>query len=60
MFVAVDRQFAGLLAVSDPIKESTPEAVQTLHDLGMRVIMLTGDNEKTAQTIAEKLNIDQV
>jgi len=59
MFVAVDGRFAGLVAVSDPIKASTPEAVRTLHDLGLRVIMLTGDNEKTARTVAEKLGIDE-
>ncbi|MCI0378147.1 MAG: heavy metal translocating P-type ATPase [Gemmataceae bacterium] len=59
MYVGVDQQFAGLVAVSDPIKQSTPEAVRTLHDLGMRIIMLTGDNEKTARTVAEKLGIDQ-
>ncbi len=59
MFVAVDRQFAGLVAVSDPIKASSPEAVRTLHELGLRVIMLTGDNEKTARTVAEKLGIDE-
>ncbi len=59
MYVAVDKQFAGLLAVSDPIKESTPEAVRALHGLGLRVIMLTGDNEKTARTVAEKLGIDE-
>lgn len=59
MYVAVDGQFAGLVAVSDPIKQSTPEAVETLHDLGLRIIMLTGDNEKTARTVAEKLGIDE-
>ena len=59
MFVAVDRQFAGLVAVSDPIKASSLEAVRTLHELGLRVIMLTGDNEKTARTVAEKLGIDE-
>ena len=59
MFVAVDQQFAGLVAVSDPIKSSTPEAVQSLHDLGLRIIMLTGDNEKTAKVVAEKLGIDE-
>jgi len=59
MFVAVDQQFAGLVAVSDPIKESTAEAVKSLHDLGLRIIMLTGDNEKTAKTVAEKLGIDE-
>ncbi len=59
MFVAVDQQFAGLVAVTDPIKESTAEAVKSLHDLGLRIIMLTGDNEKTAKTVAEKLGIDE-
>lgn len=52
-------QFAGLVAVSDPIKASTPAAVRSLHDLGLRVIMLTGDNAKTARTVAEKLGIDE-
>lgn len=59
MFVAVDQQFAGLVAVSDPIKQSTPEAVRTLHELGLRIIMLTGDNEKTAKTVADRLGIDE-
>jgi Cu+-exporting ATPase len=47
------------VAVSDPIKSSTPEAVRALHELGMRIIMLTGDNEKTAKVVAEKLGIDE-
>jgi Cu+-exporting ATPase len=59
MYVAVDKEFAGLLAVTDPIKASTPEAVATLHQLGLRVIMLTGDNEKTAAAVARQLNIDE-
>ena len=59
MYVAVDGTFSGLIAVSDPIKESTAEAVKTLHELGLRIIMLTGDNEKTAKTVAEKLGIDE-
>ncbi len=59
MFVAIDQQFAGIVAVADPIKESTPEAVKTLHDLGLRIIMLTGDNEKTAKVVADKLGIDE-
>jgi Cu+-exporting ATPase len=59
VFVALDSELAGLLAVSDPIKPSTPEAVHALHDLGMLVIMLTGDNERAARTVAEKLHIDQ-
>lgn len=60
MFVAVDGRTAGLLAVSDPIKESTPEAVAALHRLGLRVIMLTGDNERTARSVARQLKIDDV
>ncbi len=60
MFVAIDRTFAGLLAVADPIKPSTREAVQTLHALGLQVMMLTGDNEQTARAVGEQLGIDQV
>lgn len=59
MFVAVGGRFAGLVAVSDPIKNSTPEAVRALHELGMRIIMLTGDNEKTAKVVAGRLGIDE-
>ena len=59
IFVAVDGRAAGFLAVADPIKEATPAAVDALHELGLRVIMLTGDNEKTARSVAEKLRIDQ-
>jgi Cu+-exporting ATPase len=58
VFVAVEQKLQGLLAVSDPIKESTPGTVRTLHDLGLRVIMLTGDNEETARSVAEQLDID--
>lgn len=59
MHVAVDQQLAGILAVSDPIKPSTLEAVKTLHRLGLRVIMLTGDHQQTAQGVAETLGIDE-
>ncbi len=59
MHVAVDRRLAGLIAVSDPIKESTPEAVRSLHALGLRLIMLTGDSEQTARTVAAGLGIDE-
>ena len=59
MFVAVDKKLIGVLAVSDTIKSSTPEAVRTLHNLGLRVIILTGDNSETARTVAEKLGIDR-
>ncbi|QDU74550.1 Silver exporting P-type ATPase [Bremerella volcania] len=60
MFAGIDGQLAGILAVSDPIKASTAEAVQTLHRLGLRIIMLTGDNERTARAVAENLGIDEV
>ena len=59
MHVAIDRRLAGLIAVSDPIKDSTPEAVRSLHDLGLRLIMLTGDSEQTARTVAARLGIDE-
>jgi Cu+-exporting ATPase len=60
MFVAVDGQAAGIVGVADPIKASTPEAIQTLHVEGIRIVMLTGDSETTAQAVAGKLGIDEV
>jgi Cu+-exporting ATPase len=60
MFVSVDGQAAGLLGVADPIKESTTEAVQQLHEQGIQIIMLTGDNQTTATAVARKLGIDRV
>ena len=60
IFVAIDGRAAGILTVSDPIKESTPAAVEHLHQLGIKVIMLTGDNERTARVVAQRLGIDEV
>jgi len=60
MFTAIDNKLAGILAVSDPIKESTAEAVRSLHSLGLQIIMLTGDNEKTARAVADQLGIDNI
>ncbi|MEZ4599353.1 MAG: heavy metal translocating P-type ATPase [Syntrophotaleaceae bacterium] len=60
MFVAVDGKAAGLLAVADPIKETTPEAIRQLHQSGIRIVMLTGDNRTTAEAVAKRLNIDEV
>jgi Cu+-exporting ATPase len=60
MFVAVDGRAAGLLGVSDPIKQSTPEAIGQLHEEGIRIVMLTGDNRTTADAVAKRLNIDEV
>lgn len=60
VWVAQEKKILGILGISDPIKKSTPSAIQELHDLGLKVIMLTGDNKKTAQAIAKELNIDDV
>jgi Cu+-exporting ATPase len=60
MFVAVDGRMAGLLGVADPIKETTPEAIDALHRSGVRIVMLTGDSRTTAEAVAGKLGIDEV
>jgi Cu+-exporting ATPase len=59
MHVAMDGRLTGIIAVSDPIKPSATEAVRSLHDMGLRVIMLTGDSEQTARTVAGQLGIDE-
>ena len=60
MFVAIDQRAAGLVGVADPIKASTPTAIDTLHHEGIRLVMLTGDSSTTARTVAGKLGIDEV
>lgn len=60
MFAAVDGEFAGLVGVADSIKESAKNAIDELHRQNIEVIMMTGDNAKTAEAVAKKLNIDQV
>ena len=60
MFVLVENQVAGLLGVADPIKTTTLEALRALHDDGIRLVMLTGDSQTTAQAVAAKLGIDEV
>lgn len=60
LFIAVDSEFAGIIAVADQIKESSLKTVEKLHSLGLEVVMLTGDNRKTAQVISEQLSIDKV
>ena len=57
--VAVDNNPAGLLAVADPIKSSTPEALRALRSLGLRIVMVTGDNYRTAEAVARKLGLDE-
>jgi Cu+-exporting ATPase len=60
MFVTVDNKPAGLIGVADPIKDSTPEAIRALHEEGLQVVMLTGDNRVTAEAVAKKLGIDRI
>jgi Cu+-exporting ATPase len=60
MFLAQDGKILGLLGVSDAIKESTPEAIDLLHREGLKLIMVTGDNQATAEAVAKKLRIDEV
>jgi Cu+-exporting ATPase len=60
MFVGVDGQVAGLIGVADPIKTTTPAALDALRRDGVRIVMLTGDNLRTAQAVASRLNIDSV
>ena len=60
MFVVVDGRIAGTIGVADPIKESAPTAIRTLHAQGIRVVMLTGDNRTTAETVARAVGIDAV
>ena len=60
MFVAISGKAAGIITVADPIKASTPEAIAQLHKLGLKIIMLTGDNERTANAVAKTLGLDQV
>jgi P-type Cu+ transporter len=60
VFVAVDGSLAGMLAVADPIKETTPEAIRSLHADGVRIVMLTGDSRATAEAVAQQLGLDGV
>ncbi len=60
LYAAIDGKLAAVIAVADPIKSSTPAAIQALHALGLRVAMITGDNRRTAEAIARQLGIDEV
>lgn len=60
IFIAVDGKAAGLLAIADPIKETTPAAIKALHAQGIRIVMLTGDNRRTAEAVAKQLGIEEV
>jgi len=60
MLLAIDGKAAGLIGVADPVKASTPDAIRALHEEGVQVIMLTGDNRITAEAVARKLGIDRI
>ncbi len=60
MFVIVGSEIAGLVSVADPVKETTPDALKALHAEGFRIVMATGDNERTARAVAAKLGIDEI
>ncbi|PKH41768.1 Cu+-exporting ATPase [Nocardioides alpinus] len=60
IFIGIDTAVAGIFAIADPVKETTPEAVEALHAAGIEVVMLTGDNRVTAEAVARKLGIDRV
>jgi Cu+-exporting ATPase len=59
VWVAVDGRAVGILGVADPIKETTRQAIEALHDMGLKVIMCTGDNRRTAESVARELRIDE-
>ena len=60
VFVAASERLAGLVGVSDPIKDSTPEAVRQLHAEGLKIVMMTGDSRVTAESVGSKLGLDEV
>ena len=60
LYAALDGKLAAMIAVADPIKDTTAQAIQALHSLGLKVAMITGDNRRTGQAIARKLGIDEV
>ncbi len=60
LYAAIDGKLAAIIAVADPIKRTTPAAIKALHDLGLKVAMITGDNKRTAEAIAKRLGIDEV
>lgn len=60
MFIVLDNAIAGLVSVADPVKKTTPAALKALHEQGFRIIMATGDNERTARAVASQLGIDEI
>jgi Cu+-exporting ATPase len=60
MFVVVEERIAGMVSVADPVKETTSDALKALHELGFRIVMATGDNQRTANAVASRLGIDEI
>jgi Cu+-exporting ATPase len=60
VLVAIGNRCAGAIGIADPVKDTTPDAIRALHDEGVRIVMVTGDSETTAQSVARKLGIDEV
>ena len=60
IYLSVDQQLAGLLSIADPIRSDSVEAIRYFHDMGLKVVMLTGDNRKTAEAVAQAVGIDEV
>jgi Cu+-exporting ATPase len=60
VLIAMDGRLAGLMSISDPIKASTPDAIRMLHEIGIRIVMLTGDNRASAESVAQRLGIDEI
>ncbi|MQA90307.1 MAG: heavy metal translocating P-type ATPase [Gemmatimonas sp.] len=60
MFVAIDGKLAGLISVADPVKPTSQEAIRRLHEMGLNIVMLTGDNRRTAEAVAREAGIDRV
>ncbi len=60
VWVAMEKEIVGILGIADPIKKTTPQAIDALHQMGIKVVMLTGDNKKTAEAISKELKIDDV
>ena len=60
MYIAIDGKIAGIIAVADTVKESSKKAIEKLHEMGIEVAMITGDNKRTAEAIAEQVGIDRI
>ena len=60
MFIVVEGRLAGLVSVADPVKDTTPQALKALHAEGLRIVMVTGDSERTAKAVASRLGIDEI